>query len=249
MNLYYQNVRGLRTKTKDLLLGTQGCIHDVIILTESWLKDSVYDSEFKSDEYVAYRRDRDSKTSHKKDGGGVLVLVKKSSVKTSVQQIDWQTDTIEDLWVSLTIGHSKIHLCAVYVSPYSKVENLTALKRKILEVQSRCPNDTFIIAGDFNAPNFHNFDPGNFLGNETRNSVLKSIELSADLQQLNEITNHKGTILDLIFSSKYFAVTTTDQFLINVDNYHPPLIGMVPITKGPESHTNEKKTHQKFQKD
>lgn len=76
LNIYYQNVRGLRTKTIDLFNNVICNDFDIIIFTETWLNSSVFDSELFDSRYVVYRRDRESSGFHsKKDGGGVLVAV------------------------------------------------------------------------------------------------------------------------------------------------------------------------------
>lgn len=43
--MYYQNVRGLRTKTKDFKLSSTGCSFDIIALTETGLNSTIYDGE------------------------------------------------------------------------------------------------------------------------------------------------------------------------------------------------------------
>lgn len=75
LSIYYQNVRGLRTKTSDLKLGLSNCDYDVIVLTETWLRSDISDAELTSD-YTLFRCDRSVSTSMFTRGGGVLVAVK-----------------------------------------------------------------------------------------------------------------------------------------------------------------------------
>lgn len=49
LNLIYQNVRGLRSKTHELTMSIDTNDSDIICLTESWLNDSVINSELCSD--------------------------------------------------------------------------------------------------------------------------------------------------------------------------------------------------------
>ena len=49
--------------------------YDIIILTETWLRDDVADTELVLDNYSVYRRDRDDNSKSNR-GGGVLIVVK-----------------------------------------------------------------------------------------------------------------------------------------------------------------------------
>lgn len=62
LHCYYQNVRGLRTKTKDFFLASAACNYDLIIITETWLLPSIFDSELFTDSFMVYRCDRFSLT-------------------------------------------------------------------------------------------------------------------------------------------------------------------------------------------
>ena len=71
LKLYYQNVRGLRTKTKEFFLAVIDNDYDIIVLTETWLSSDIYDAELFSANYVVFRYDRALSR-----GGGVLIAVK-----------------------------------------------------------------------------------------------------------------------------------------------------------------------------
>lgn len=49
LNVYYQNVRGLRTKTTTFHRNIRLNSYDVVALTETWLHDSFLDSEYFDD--------------------------------------------------------------------------------------------------------------------------------------------------------------------------------------------------------
>lgn len=57
-NIFYQNVRGLRTKTVQFKRCVQLYSYDIIILTETWLLDGIKNEELFSDKYAVWRRDR-----------------------------------------------------------------------------------------------------------------------------------------------------------------------------------------------
>lgn len=75
--IYYQNVRGLRTKTCDFYIATSDCDYDVIALTETGLIPSISDCEiFNLNDFVVNRCNRSVLNSKKESGGGVLVAVR-----------------------------------------------------------------------------------------------------------------------------------------------------------------------------
>lgn len=76
LKIYYQNVRGLRTKTSSVFRGVCLSSYDIIIFTETWLDDSYYNSELFDGRYLVWRRDRDYSRTGQRRGGGVLIAVK-----------------------------------------------------------------------------------------------------------------------------------------------------------------------------
>ena len=52
LHIYYQNVRGLRSKTADFYVSSSSSNYDIINLSETWLKPSIYDSELFNLKYL-----------------------------------------------------------------------------------------------------------------------------------------------------------------------------------------------------
>ena len=72
--VYYQNVRGLRTKTEGFFTNLLTEEYDIVALTETWLCDSIFSSELFDDRYTVIRRDRSTTATR---GGGVLAAFNK----------------------------------------------------------------------------------------------------------------------------------------------------------------------------
>lgn len=70
---YYQNVRGLRTKT-EIRSKISASQFELIAFTEHWLNDGFVSSEYFDDSYFVERNDR--KRLDKKWGGGALIAIK-----------------------------------------------------------------------------------------------------------------------------------------------------------------------------
>lgn len=67
--IYYQNIRGVNTKTH-IRSNFSAANYHMIVLNETWLKDDLFSSELFDDSFVVYRNDRNLTTSNKKGGGG-----------------------------------------------------------------------------------------------------------------------------------------------------------------------------------
>lgn len=76
LKIYYQNVRGLRTKSHDFLANVLLNNYDLIILTETWLTPDFKDAEYFYASYIVYRRDRVGAGGGGVRGGGVLIAVR-----------------------------------------------------------------------------------------------------------------------------------------------------------------------------
>lgn len=79
ISIYYPDVLGLRTKCQDLYRTISNNNYDKIILTETWLCDSIQYSELcDNNVYHVFTSDRNCSAIKKKIGGGTLILVKHS---------------------------------------------------------------------------------------------------------------------------------------------------------------------------
>ena len=103
-------IRTIATKTKAA----------VIALTETWLDDSVNDSELRINNYCLIRADRN------RQGGGVCLFIRENL--TFNRRLDIITDSIETLWVEilqpniypffseLHTGHPAKVICTIYLN-------------------------------------------------------------------------------------------------------------------------------------
>lgn len=98
LKVYYQNARGLRTKTDNFSNCVLTSDHDVIVLCETWLHEHVFDGELFDDRYVVYRNDRDPFITEKSRGGGCLIAVKCNLRSRRVHGFEFEQ---EDVWVAI----------------------------------------------------------------------------------------------------------------------------------------------------
>ena len=83
IRIYYQNVRGLRTKIDEFFIAVSDCEYDVIILTETWLKDDINSVQLFNQSYCVYRKDRIPEVTGRTREGGVVIAVPLSARFTS----------------------------------------------------------------------------------------------------------------------------------------------------------------------
>lgn len=230
VSIYYQNVRGMRTKTEDVLNNILINNYSVIVFTETWLNCNIMESEFVDDRYVVYRRDRSCSSSSKRDGGGVMIAVSKQI--SSSRHLGWESN-VEDLWVSINVKSNntvmKISICAVYLPPPVSFESLSCFLENCSNGIDK--SDNVILLGDFNL---------GFIGwsRESENGPcsatnydsklgLSLIDFMAlnNLTQMNDVPNVDGRILDLVLSDlDNLRVAKSLDKLSRIDQKHPPVL-------------------------
>lgn len=225
ITIYYQNVRGLRTKTSDLFNSVLSENYQVLIFSETWLNDSLSSSEIIDNRYIVYRRDRDSSSSSKSRGGGVLIAVDKCLISCI---LDDERSAREELWVRLRTQNGDLLLCAVYIPPQSSYDIYRDHLRRVESVLDLHHGSDICIVGDFNLPNIRwltgacetipvNVSPG-------LEGDLCDFLCYLGLVQCNHVLNKNNVVLDLVLCTSS-SVTVSQTFpLIAADNHHPPII-------------------------
>lgn len=235
--MYYQNVRGLRTKLVELLCSAVTCDYDIIVLTETWLDYKISDVELGLSEYSIYRKDRSDETSSKSRGGGVLIAVKKYIISNSIStpQI-----TVEDVFVGVKINNNNILIGGVYIPPMSAVNIYEDHCANVDFVVETYPQHTLYLIGDYNLPNvvFTNDDLGTLILNNNNHIAQTLCDSFAfhNLYQINSIKNCHGVFLDLIFTHNNKAeVKLADDCLLPLDQHHPAILVNVNINENIET--------------
>lgn len=230
VTIFYQNVRGLKSKIELFSQEVLNNNFDIICLTETWLNSSISSSELFDGRYMVFRRDRESSSSVKREGGGVLIAINKHF--NILHKRSWQTDA-EDLWISFSLtenSNTKFNLGLIYLPPdisqdlFSRCVN--NCKNVCLSSHSQTQN---LILGDFNLssitwlPSSRSSDlsPSEYSGLKA-SSFVEFVSLS-DLNQYNYLQNASSRILDLILYDSDNIVVLPSAPLVKVDNYHPPL--------------------------
>ena len=230
MQIYYQNVRGMRTKLRDLLLSVSDCDYDVIVFSETWLNQDIHDSELGMDGYNIYRKDRSELTSLKCWGGGVMIAVR--GCYQSFLIINEQ-ESVEHIFVSVCSGSEKMIVGAVYLPQPLSVDTVQAHCSAIDSLLQRYPKHDLCLLGDYNLPNVNwiNDDLGVRASRDNREVVKLLSDCFAynQLFQVNSISNSNNVMLDLVFvHDKLVNVNIANECLLPCDQHHPALTIEVP---------------------
>ncbi|KAG5863771.1 hypothetical protein JTB14_035128 [Gonioctena quinquepunctata] len=227
LNIYYQNCRGLRSKTDEFYHNVSSSDFSVICLTETWLNSSVISAELFNTNYNIFRQDRSESGSPKSDGGGVIMTSKQGF--HAALQVNLQSEA-GDLWISLDAKNGeKLHICYIYLPPGDTIAYYSFLS-KLRQNQHTFNINPVQILGDFNFPTVEWVPVSLELYFEPTNVTHKFSEIIdmcsfLELMQLNGILNTNGRILDLVFCNDigFKSISHGMDTLVGVDSHHPPL--------------------------
>lgn len=218
LTVYYQNVRGLRTKFNDVSVSVLAEVFDIICFTETWLNEDFDNCDIIDDRYIIFRQDRDYSTGMSR-GGGVLIAAKRSLRPKFIVQCN---HVAEYVFVSITLDNmEKIIFCVTYFPPGSGIDVYLHFFNFFTRFNLY---DNIFICGDFNLPITGDFL--NQLNLDLKTSELRAFMLLFNLKQLNAVPNCCSKYLDLILSNLHdssIIVEHSDNPLTLEDSYHPAL--------------------------
>lgn len=225
MEIYYQNIRGCRSKTDDLLTSISIVNYDIICLTETWLMDSVNSEELFDNRYEVYRRDRrHNMNGEKSDGGGVLIAVNKNTFPKSMVKLN-RNSSAEDICVTIIYDYNKkLHLFCAYLPGYCDVEVFKDHLNFIQKVRLENPDDKLIALGDFNCSDYCKYFLSGAYNLKNKTIELINSIMFCGLSQYSCIVNINNVLLDLVFSNFELLVDKSEFSLVPIDVHHPPLL-------------------------
>lgn len=245
LSVYYQNVRGLRTKTDSFYRQVSLNSYDIVVLTETWLIDGMLDSELFDNRYIVWRRDRNYAITEQTRGGGVLIATRRELPVTPLPLLH---SSAEDLWISMRLknrnsrDYVNLYVCAVYLCKQNKGFSLSNqlhnFLTKLNHITLNNTSDVFLVVGDFNmsriswVPSIDNSQIP--MNPATSDECMLADELcTLDFRQYNGVVNKYGKLLDLVLSNKFACVSECIDPLVTIDTYHPALLINIDIFEKP----------------
>jgi hypothetical protein len=172
-DIYYQNVRGLRTKKFEIYENVCSTDYNIICLAETWLNDLCYDHNLFPDHYTVFRCDRVS--TNKTRGGGVLIALS-ANVRSCKRRYDLEFYE-ECVWAEIpTFNGFNLLIGNHYFPPDTKPE---IIANYFLFVETKLDSQNFrvIMIGDFNTPGF-DWESGLSLPNSHYYSKLRAMRFT-----------------------------------------------------------------------
>ncbi len=193
------------------------CKSDVISISETWLDDSIPDSEISLNSFTLFRRDRNRR------GGGVLIYVRECLPVR--RRVDIESNHSEAIWVEIQSNATKVIIGAYYRPPGATQIGINTF---LSELESSvngafsCKPECVVIVGDFNdrCDEFY----GNHTGSELNNKLV-NLAHSHDLHQIiskpTRISSSSVSLSDLIFVDcpAYIAESGTTLPIANSDHH------------------------------
>lgn len=221
---FYQNVRGLRTKSAEFFSSVVSSCWPIIILTETWLCPDISSNTLFPPHYQVFRHDRDP-LHDKQRGGGVLIALH-DSIKCK-RRLDLELES-ECIWLEVFCDRGeRLLVCTYYISPETHASEFRNILNTIETTVISHSDHHFLVTGDFNAPG---------ISWETQRVSQASHPISpkcdflfdfisfTSLQQCNLIRNSCGNVLDLCLTSlEAVDVSRSNTNLVKPDKFHPSL--------------------------
>ena len=229
-SVYYQNVRGLRTKIAQLRLMLDGCDYDVIVFTETWLREDIDSSEISAD-YVLFRCYRSAFTSRHARGGGVLIAVKN---RLRCERINLPNcEHLEQIAVCIKAPNRSLYIIAVYLPPNTHADLYSTHAQAVQHLTYGASEADIVLSlGDFNLPNLrwqldddvNGYIPTNVTSDQEQSLVETMFAIG--LRQVSDCTNINDRLLDLAFVNlpEHLDLIKPPMPLLQIDNHHLPFV-------------------------
>lgn len=235
LNILYQNVRGLRTKTNDFFRNVLGCNSDIICIIKTWLLPGVNDAELFDDRYVVYRCDRDYSTRIEEAGGGVLIAVRRGIVVSNMT-IYPSNDrgSADEVSICITLSNNIfLHIsCCYFLKCSTQIDDEKIFYDRMSDLILSNSDDYFLFVGDFNIRHASwllcdvqciNLINTRDLGDDQLVANICDFLKFNGLKQYNLIKNINNRQLDLVKSNFDRVVYRSFEPLIKEDAHHPTL--------------------------
>ena len=212
------NCRSLLRHIDELRLIFTGNHPLVIAISESWLNDTVGDSEVAIPGYQIFRLDR----SHGRKGGGVAIY----SLNQSGSKFSGRRDlehSYEALWLQVEVNHRKYLFCCAYRAPDESLEIFNYLE----DILHKATRDNFevIILGDLNCDCLKS----ELKQTERMQEFLMANELIQMIAEPTRVTSTSSSLIDVLITSTPNSFQRTGV-LSTAFSDHLPIYG---VLRGP----------------
>jgi hypothetical protein len=150
LDIFYRNIRGLRTKPIEIFNNVCSFDFKIICLTKTWLNESHYSQNLFPEVCTVHRSDRDCHT--KLRGGGALIAVSEADFGVKCRSdLEYFKKCV---WVEITVtGGRRLLIGNHYFAPDVKVDIIKNYFNCLENILDNL-NYRVLLLGDFNVPGF-----------------------------------------------------------------------------------------------
>uniref|UniRef100_A0A6B0V6N5 Putative reverse transcriptase n=1 Tax=Ixodes ricinus TaxID=34613 RepID=A0A6B0V6N5_IXORI len=222
-SVFYQNVRGLRTKPAIFFNNVVLAYYDIISLSETWLNSSFASLDYFPPEYTVFRRDRDYEKLSVKFGGGVLTAVKKHLRANRRFDLEFEWESV---WIEIPLRDNSSLLIGTFYFPPNVDGSKFSDQLDMLGDKLDVDQHRILILGDFNIPeiNWHLVHPSLFAHSASfkANALFSFVNLLG-FTQTNGLHNSAGHVLDLALANfPIDSLMSVSDPLVLPDVWHVP---------------------------
>lgn len=198
------NIRSLVPKFFDLSNYVLESDFDIFTISETWLNSDISNDALKIDRYNLVRKDRKGR------GGGVCMFIK-NIFKYNVIKTN---DSIEQLWLSVSLKKLKLAIAVVYRSPSLSYKTFTdEFEQSCTYCLSIC--DHLLCLGDMNI----DMSRRNNLDSIYFNNLLETLDLHQTIEVPTRLADNTTTLIDLIITSDKNLVTQSGTYTLNLSDH------------------------------
>ena len=185
------------------------------MIGESWLRNSIPDSEINLDGFNTHRIDRVLCEGGKKKEGGVLVYSRSGLSVTVLESISI-TECFEYISLRVTIGPSSIIVVGVYRPPSATKDSID----RLFDLIYKYANEELIVTGDLNL-NWLN-DSSNYIKEKCNQfDPLALHQLIINTTRPNLKVPEKSTLIDIILTNRPEKMVASGVFALGNSDHCP----------------------------
>ena len=211
LRICHLNIRSIYNKIDEIRFIVTASEIDVFCLSESWLDDSIQDSEINIPGYAIERRDRN------RTGGGVVMYIKDSIRYKPRPDIESASRIVENVWIEIESsneGAKSYLICCMYRPPSSRVQYFNG----ILDIIEKAASDDkeIVLLGDLNYD--YRFDES--LSTNPLHYIENLFGLNQLIKEYTRVSKSTSSLLDIILCSNNKAHTKQCVFKFTLSDHY-----------------------------
>ena len=220
ITVYYNNIRGMKSKIDSLADAIEETKPTMFALVETHLEDGEVIEEIEG--YIPIRNNRN------KFGGGVMIGVKEEIIGSVIQLETNNTKNIEQIWIE--VGTKTKYKIGVIYLPRGEKANINEIKETYEAIQQEIQKgkekgQRVLVLGDFNSKTRDAGGPDK--GGKELERMVKEVdyaivnELQVTTGKWTRVENDKKSVLDYMLVDKKEITSITSMLIDEERNYTP----------------------------